>query len=153
MELERLKPLKTQEEFHFTEKCGLYQCFHEVVTAGVEPQWESQPLAPQIRRMTCLVLCWNCLTCGYSCSITAMARGRGSLEYYPVADISFIKGTFIFRHWWRIKFPMRVCNEFYIHKVTLCAVQCWRIKGRGVCTGGKDSEIVADIFGQDKGQS
>lgn len=34
-----------------------------------------------------------------------------------------------------------------------CAVQCWTIKGSGVCTGGKDSEIVAETFGQDKGQS
>lgn len=44
-------------------------------------------------------------------------------------------------------------NEFFMHKVTLCAVQCWRIKGSGVCTEKKDNEILAEIFGQDKGQS
>lgn len=31
-------------------------------------------------------------------------------------------------------------------------IVCWSIKDSGVCTGGKDTEIVAEIFGQDEGQ-
>jgi len=61
--------------------------------------------------------------------MTATAYGRESLEYYPVADISFIKASFIYNNWWRMRFPMRVCNELYRLKVTLCAAQCWKNKG------------------------
>lgn len=57
--------------------------------------------------------------------LSATAHRRETLEYYPVAGRSFIKASFIFNNWWRMRFPMRVCDEFYILKVTLYTVQHW----------------------------
>lgn len=45
-----------------------------------------------------------------------------------------------------MRFPMRVCNEIYILKVTLYTLQHWRIKSSGFCTEWKDSDMAAVVW-------